>query len=147
MAKEEKVSFDIEGQTVETIKNEKGQIYNNLQSVFEYGIFEGSVGRSNKLLKELKEVFKKYKITPQITRVLKCDTMQTEDPYLPQVSSPGEELRITVLVTPEDKAGNDNRVWIDEDTYKEWATNMNKEKGRVDFMHIDIEEEPEEKAE
>ncbi len=108
-----------------TKDTETGLIKNDLTNVYGYGIFEGSVTRSNKLLEDLKPVFQKHGIVPQISRSLKCETVKTNDPFVPLASSPGEAIMFSVLVSPVDKVGNDNKVWITEKEYVEWYDKAN----------------------
>ncbi len=141
---EEEIGIEVKDVIVKTkIDNDSGLVYNNIPGIYDHGVFEGSVKRANNLLREMKPIMQKYGVIPQIVRVLKCETLSEKDPYLPAVSASGEEIRLTMLVTPLDKVGNDNRVWIPQETYKDWYGKILEDGRSVTMLPFEVEVEDE----
>ena len=124
MEEEQKVEQELIDKNKEEIKvnsENEGYIENPGQHFPEDGMMESTCKRTEKILEEIGEVLKKNNILPEVARSLLSQfDKNVNNIFLPLLSFVGEQVVVKFNVSPTDKYGNDNRVWVKKEEAELW---------------------------
>jgi len=94
-------------------QNEQSIIIENMP-VFERGIAEASIERENVVWNDLRDVFIKHRIQPDINFALVSDNQASNDSMRPVLTCAGVKVSMTYLVYPIDKKEKSGRIAGDD---------------------------------